>query len=435
MELDAGNTAWVLIASALVLLMVPGLALFYGGLTRAKSKVNMLMMNLSALAIVSILWVAYGYSVAFKGTGAVIGDLTAAGLRNLETTITSTGLPELLFVVFQMMFAAITVALVSGAVAERMKFSSWLVFAVVWASVVYFPVAHWVWGGGFIGNRDTGIGALDFAGGTAVHVNAGAAALGLILVLGKRLGWPNRDHKPHNMSLVLLGTGLLWFGWFGFNAGSELAADGIAALAFINTQVATAAGVVAWMVVDWIRLGKPTLLGSCGGAVAGLVAITPACAFVEPLGALAIGVIAGALCPFAILLKKRLGYDDTLDVVGVHLVAGAVGSVLIGVFAVGSLVPEGVSAGLAYGGGASLLGKQAAAVGIVAVYSGVVAAIIGLVLKVTIGLRVPAEGEVAGIDTHQHAEEGYVLAYEEEEPSAPEEEAEEAEGELVGAAK
>ncbi|MEV0645235.1 ammonium transporter [Phytomonospora sp. NPDC050363] len=435
MELDAGNTAWVLIASALVLLMVPGLALFYGGLTRAKSKVNMLMMNLSALAIVSLLWIAYGYSVAFKGTNEIIGDFSAAGLRDLEEAVTSTGIPELLFAVFQMMFAAITVALVSGAVAERMKFSSWLVFAVVWASVVYFPVAHWVWGGGWIGAN--GLGALDFAGGTAVHINAGAAALGLILVLGKRIGWPHRDHKPHNMSLVLLGTGLLWFGWFGFNAGSELAADGIAALAFINTQVATAAGVVAWMVVDWIRLGKPTLLGSCGGAVAGLVAITPACAFVEPLGALAIGLIAGALCPFAILLKKRLGYDDSLDVVGVHLVAGAVGSVLIGVFAVGDLVPEGTGAGLLYGGDVSLLGKQAAAVGAVAVYSAVVAAIIGLVLKVTIGLRVPAEGEAAGIDTHEHAEEGYVLAYEDEEPpAAAVSEAEESEeGELVGAAK
>ena len=413
-EINAGNTAWVLVASALVLLMVPGLALFYGGLTRARSKVNMLMMNLSALAVVSLLWVAYGYSLAFKGTGAAIGDLTAAGLRNLQTAVTSSGIPELLFAVFQMMFAAITVALVSGAVAERMKFGSWLVFAVVWASVVYFPVAHWVWGGGWIGDRDTGLGALDFAGGTAVHVNAGAAAFGLILVLGRRLGWPHREHKPHNLSLVLLGTGLLWFGWFGFNAGSELAADGTAALAFINTQVATAAGVVAWMVVDWIRLGKPTLLGSCGGAVAGLVAITPACAYVEPLGALAIGVIAGALCPFAILLKKRLGYDDTLDVVGVHLVAGAAGSVLIGVFAVGDLVPEGVDAGVLYGGGLGLLGKQAAAVGAVAVFSAVVAAAVGFGLKHTIGLRVPAEGEAVGIDTHEHAEEGYVLAYEDE---------------------
>ncbi|GLZ75676.1 putative ammonia channel [Actinorhabdospora filicis] len=433
MEIDAGNTAWVLVASALVLLMVPGLALFYGGLTRAKSKVNMLMMNLSALAIVSVLWTAYGYSLAFKGTGTWLGDLTAAGMRHLETAVTGTGLPELLFAGFQMMFAAITVALISGAVAERMKFTSWIVFAVIWATLVYFPVAHWVWGGGWIGNRDTGLGALDFAGGTAVHVNAGAAAFGLILVLGKRLGWPHRDHKPHNMSLVLLGTGLLWFGWFGFNAGSELAADGIAALAFTNTQIAAAAGAVAWMAIDWLRLRKPTLLGSCGGAVAGLVAITPACAYVEPLGALAIGVLAGVVCPFAILLKNRLGYDDTLDVVGVHLVAGALGSVLIGVFATGDLVPEGVTAGLAYGGGAGLLGKQTAAVAAVALFSALVAAGIGLVLKLTIGLRVPAEGEAAGIDTHEHDEEGYVLAHETDTPETPEPTAEQPE--LVGAAK
>jgi ammonium transporter, Amt family len=407
-EIDSGHTAWILTSTALVLLMTPGVALFYGGMTRAKGVLNMLMMCFGAIGVVSLLWVFYGFSIAFSEEvgGASVGgwfsDLSAAGMRGLVTTGEDGGLPILAFAAFQMMFAIITTALIAGAIADRAKFGAWLIFTAAWATLVYFPVAHWVWGGsGWLGD---GLGVLDFAGGTAVHVNAGAAALALALVLGKRIGWPREKMRPHNLPLVLLGAALLWFGWFGFNAGSELAANGITAVALINTQVATAAAVLGWLFVEWLRTGKPTTLGAASGAISGLVAITPACAFVEPLGAIAIGLAAGALCALAVSLKYKLGYDDSLDVVGVHLVGGVVGSLLIGVLAVEVLAGE---RGLWYGGAAGLLGIQAIGVVAVAAYSFGMAWLIGMAIEKTIGFRVRADVETEGVDLHEHAEVGY----------------------------
>ena len=402
-ELDSGATAWILTSAALVLLMTPGLALFYGGMTRSKSVLNMMMMSFGAIGLVSLLWVFYGYSIAFgEDVGGVTGDLSMAGLRGMLESGSEGGIPDLLFVVFQMMFAIITVALISGAIADRAKFGAWLLFAGLWATLVYFPVAHWVWGGGWIFE----LGVLDFAGGTAVHINAGAAALALALVLGKRVGWPKDKFKPHNLPMVLLGAGLLWFGWFGFNAGSAVAANGTAAVAFINTQVATAAAVLGWIVVEWFRDGKPTTLGAASGAIAGLVAITPACAFLEPLGAIALGIIAGVVCALAVGLKYKLGYDDSLDVVAVHMIGGIIGSLLIGFLAVEVVAGEG-NAGLIYGGGIDLLGLQALGVVAVLVYSFVVAYIIGFAIEKTIGFRASADAEVEGIDTAEHAESAY----------------------------
>ncbi|WP_420847598.1 ammonium transporter [Natronosporangium hydrolyticum] len=407
-EIDSGHTAWILTSSALVLLMTPGLALFYGGMTRSKGVLNMLMMCFGAIGVVSLLWIFYGFSLAFSeevggsSIGGLFSDLSAAGMRGLFETGEEGGLPILAFAGFQMMFAVITTALIAGAIADRAKFGSWLIFAVIWATLVYFPVAHWVWGaGGWLGE---GMGVLDFAGGTAVHINAGAAALALALVLGKRVGWPKEKMKPHNLPLVLLGAGLLWFGWFGFNAGSELAANGISAVALVNTQVATAAAVLGWIFVEWIRFGKPTTLGAASGAIAGLVAITPACAFVEPLGAIAIGAIAGVVCSLCVSLKYKLGYDDSLDVVAVHFVGGVIGSVLIGLLAVEVLADEN---GLLYGGGVGLLGIQTLGVVVVAVYSFVMAWLIAFAIEKTIGFRVKPEDEVEGIDLTEHAEAGY----------------------------
>lgn len=402
-ELDSGATAWILTSAALVLLMTPGLALFYGGMTRSKSVLNMMMMSFGAIGVISLLWVFYGYSIAFgEDIGGVTGDLSMAGLRGMLESGTEGGIPDLLFVAFQMMFAIITVALISGAIADRAKFGSWLLFAGLWGTLVYFPVAHWVWGGGWIFE----LGVLDFAGGTAVHINAGAAALALALVLGKRVGWPKEKFKPHNLPMVLLGAGLLWFGWFGFNAGSAVAANGAAAISLINTQVATAAAVLGWLVVEWLRDGKPTTLGAASGAVAGLVGITPACAFLEPLGAIALGVIVGVVCALAVGLKYKFKYDDSLDVVAVHMVGGIIGSLLIGFLAVEVLAGEG-NAGLVYGGGVDLLGRQAVGVVAVMVYSFVVAYIIGFAIEKTIGFRSSAETEVEGIDAAEHAETAY----------------------------
>jgi len=405
--LDAGHTAWILTSTAMVLLMTPGLALFYGGMTRSTGVLNMMMMCFGAIGVVSLLWILYGFSIAFSeqvgggSVGGLFGDLTAAGLRGLLETGQEGGLPVLAFAAFQMMFAVITTALIAGAIADRAKFAAWLVFAVVWSTLVYFPVAHWVWGdSGWLGE----LGVLDFAGGTAVHINAGAAALALALVVGKRLGWPRETMRPHNLPLVLLGAALLWFGWFGFNAGSQLAADGVTAVALLNTQVATAAAVLGWLGVEWLRSGRPTTLGAASGAISGLVAITPACAFVEPLGAAAIGLVAGVLCALAVGLKYRFGYDDSLDVVGVHLVGGAVGSLLIGVLAVGALAGE---RGLLYGGGAALLGKQAVGVLAVAAYSFAVAWLVGTAIDKIMGFRVAPHAETEGVDLHEHAEVGY----------------------------
>jgi Amt family ammonium transporter len=415
--INYGDTAWVLAASALVLLMTPGLALFYGGMSRSKSVLNMLMMNFATIAVVSVLWVFYGYSLAFTTDKfhGLIGGSGSYGLRGTFDALTGADgdkIPVLAFSSFQLMFAIITPALISGAVADRVKFKSWLVFVALWTTIVYFPVAHWVFffdngHGGWIAE---GLKAFDFAGGTAVHVNAGAAGLALALVLGKRVGWPKEKFKPHNLPMVLLGAGLLWFGWFGFNAGSALAANGLAAIAFVNTQVATGAALLGWIIVEWLRDGKPTTLGAASGAVAGLVAITPACATVEPMGAIALGLIAGAVCALAIGLKYRFGYDDALDVVGVHLVGGATGALLIGLLAAPFISGTGGVAGLLYGGGPAQLGKQAIAVAVVGVYSFVLAYVIGLVIQKTIGLRVTTEAELEGIDTAEHAESPYDFA-------------------------
>jgi Amt family ammonium transporter len=409
-EIDTGNTAWLLVSSALVLLMTPGLALFYGGLNRSKGVLNMMMMSFSAIGLISILWLFYGFTVAFgDDVNGIWGDLGQyLGTKTfMEDVWGETGIPLYVFIAFQMMFAIITTALISGAISDRAKFGGWLLFAFGWATLVYFPVAHSVWGGGYIGGT---LGALDFAGGTAVHINAGAAALGLVLVLGRRVGWPRDQFKPHNVPLVALGAGLLWFGWFGFNAGSELTADSTTAVAFINTQVATAAALLGWIIVEWLRDGKPTLVGASSGAVAGLVAITPACAFIAPSAATLLGLVAGAVCALAVSVKYRLGYDDSLDVVAVHFVGGWIGSLWIGLFgstAISSLVTD---EGLFLGGGVTQLGKQAAGSGIVSVWSFAVAVILAFVIQKTIGFRASPEAEVDGIDLAEHAESGYDLS-------------------------
>ncbi|OXM51730.1 ammonia channel protein [Amycolatopsis alba DSM 44262] len=421
-----------MISAALVMLMTPGLAFFYGGMVRAKSVLNMLMMNFIALAVVGVLWTLYGFTMAFGNDvgGGLLGNFDFAGLSNISgklagfaTAATDTapavawpgsdGLPLFAFVMFQLMFAIITPALISGAIADRAKFWGWTLFVAVWVTIVYFPVAHWVFSfDGFIGADSVGgwianqLKALDFAGGTAVHINAGAAGLALAIVLGKRKGWPKGTGRPHNVPFVLLGAALLWFGWYGFNAGSSLAANDLAAVAFTNTTVATAAAILGWLVVEQIKIGKPTTLGAASGAVAGLVAITPAAGFVSPLGAIAIGLIAGALCALAISLKFRFGFDDSLDVVGVHLVGGLVGTLLIGFFGTTSVNSLGVD-GLFYGGGLGQLGKQALAAAVVLGYSFVLTFVIGWVIKKLGGFRVSAEDEVSGIDEAQHAESAY----------------------------
>jgi ammonium transporter, Amt family len=428
-EIDSGTTAWVLASTALVLFMTPGLAFFYGGMTRSKSVLNMLLMSFSAIGVVSILWVLYGYTLAFgvDAKAGLIGNLDLLGLKTITTASVTNGLSDFVFVAFQMMFAVITLALISGAVADRMKFGAWILFSVLWISIVYFPVAHWVFAfgtpitdtatqsggagaaasyvagtGGWIVSR---LGALDFAGGTAVHINAGAAALALVLVLGKRKGFGSDPMRPHNLPLVLIGTGILWFGWFGFNAGSALAANGIAGLAFVNTQVATAAAALAWIGMERLRDGHATTLGVASGAVAGLVAITPACGAVTPVGAILVGLVAGGLCCLAVTFKHRLGYDDALDVVGVHLVGGLAGTLMIGLVA--SDTSTGGIRGLFYGGGLGQLGKQAIAAGAVLAYSFVLTLVIALVVKAVIGLRVSDEEEVTGVDQTVHAETAY----------------------------
>jgi Amt family ammonium transporter len=420
---DTGNTAWLLASSALVLLMTPGLAFFYGGLNRSKSVLNMMMMSFSCIGLISVLWLIYGFSWAF-GTNSnasvnnIIGNFTQyLGTKTYTSELwlatadspSGIGIPTYVVMAFQMMFAIITVALVSGSISDRAKFSGWLLFAFGWFTIVYVPVAHWIWGGGFIFAK---IHALDFAGGTAVHINAGAAALALALVLGKRVGWPKESFKPHNVPFVALGAGLLWFGWFGFNAGSELTADSVTAVAFVNTQVATAAALMGWIIVEWIRDGKPTMVGASSGAVAGLVAITPACGFIAPLPAAILGIVAGAVCALAVGLKYRFGYDDSLDVVGVHFVGGWIGSLSIGLFATtqaNSLITDGLGAseGLFYGGGLTQLGRQFAGSAIVTVWSFSAAFAIGWVINKTIGFRASSESEVDGIDVAEHAESAY----------------------------
>lgn len=416
LELDTGDTAWVLISAALVLLMTPGLAFFYGGMVRAKSVLNMVMMSIVTMGIVGVLWIVVGYSMAFGDSyGGLLGNpLEFAFLHGLMSPDAMSGtIPTIVFVGFQSAFAIIAVALVSGAVADRMRFGAWVAFAAVWAVLVYFPAAHWVFAfdsdtakGGFIAN---GIQAIDFAGGTAIHINAGAAALALALVLGRRMGFGKVPMRPHNLTHVMLGAALLWFGWFGFNAGSALGANTTAGVAWINTLGAPAAAMLGWLLVEKLRDGKATSLGAASGIVAGLVGITPAAHSVSPLGALIIGVIAGACCACAVGLKYKLGYDDSLDVVGVHLVGGLVGTLLIGFLAdPGS--PAGV-AGLFHGGGLDQLWRQAAGAVIVLVYSFVVTLVIAKALDLAMGLRISNTAEAQGIDTAEHAETGYDLSH------------------------
>ncbi|MDJ0460896.1 ammonium transporter [Streptomyces sp. H27-C3] len=406
-ELSAANTGFMLICSAMVMLMTPGLAFFYGGMVRVKSTLNMLMMSFISLGIVTILWVLYGFSLAFGADiGSVIGwSSDYVGLGGIGVTELWGGytIPVYVFAVFQLMFAVLTPALISGALADRVKFTAWALFIALWVTVVYFPVAHWVWAeGGWLFD----LGVIDFAGGTAVHINAGAAALGVILVIGKRVGFKKDPMRPHSLPLVMLGAGLLWFGWFGFNAGSWLGNDdGVGAVMFVNTQVATAAAMLAWLAYEKLRHGSFTTLGAASGAVAGLVAITPSGGSVSPLGAIAVGAIAGVLCAMAVGLKYKLGYDDSLDVVGVHLVGGVVGSLLVGFFATGGVQSD--AKGLFYGGGLEQLGKQAVGVFAVLAYSLIVSAVLAFAIDKTMGMRVDEDVEVAGIDQVEHAETGY----------------------------
>ena len=409
--LNAGDTAWMMMSAGLVTLMIPGLALFYGGMVRVKSVLNMMMMSFGALAVVFTLWIIFGFSMVFGdsvGGNGYIGDVTEflflKGLDNSGALIGT--IPAAVFIAFQGIFAAITVALISGSIADRAKFGAWMVFAGVWATLVYFPVAHWVFAfdnfvaktGGWIAND---LGAIDFAGGTAVHINAGAAGLAVAIILGKRVGFGRSPMRPHNLPLVMLGAALLWFGWFGFNAGSAVASNGTAGLALLNTIGATAAAVLAWLVVEKVRDGHATSLGAASGVVAGLVAITPACAAVTASGALIIGVVAGALCAMSVGLKFRFGFDDSLDVVAVHLVGGIVGTVMIGFV--------GVEVGIFNGGGTEQLVKQITGVVAVLAYSFIMTLIIAKVIDLVMGFRISKDDEISGIDLAVHAERGYEL--------------------------
>jgi Amt family ammonium transporter len=410
--LNSGDTAWMLISTGLVVLMIPGLALFYGGMVRVKSVLNMMMMSFGALAIVFVLWIAYGFSMVFgdsvDGRG-LVGDIGQfAFLSGLDNSTALIGtIPAGVFIAFQGIFAAITVALISGSIADRAKFGAWMVFAGIWATLVYFPVAHWVFAfddfvaktGGWIAND---LGALDFAGGTAVHINAGAAGLALAFILGKRVGFGKIPMRPHSLPLVMLGAALLWFGWFGFNAGSAVASNGTAGLALLNTIGATTAAVLSWLLVEKIRDGHATSLGAASGVVAGLVAITPACAAVNASGALIIGFVAGALCALSVGLKFKFGFDDSLDVVAVHLVGGIVGTIMIGFV--------GVDVGLFDGGGTEQLIKQIIGAGAVFAYSFIATLIIGKIVDLAIGFRITHDQEIAGIDLALHAERAYELS-------------------------
>lgn len=414
--MDTGSTAFILASTMAVLLMVPGLALFYGGMAGARGVLNMIMMTFGAVAVVGVLWTLFGYSAVFGdsyGGFGLLGNVGEhLGLGDILKEDPKATLPPALVAIFQALFAAITVAIICGSLLERVKFGAWMVFAAAWATLVYFPVAHWVFAfdaadgsltGGWIANK---LKAIDFAGGTAVHINAGIAALAVVIVLGKRLGWPNQA-RPNNLPLVMLGAGILWFGWLGFNGGSALAAGNSASVVMLTTFNATCSAMLAWLLVEKLRDGHATTLGAASGAVAGLVAITPSCGAVSPMGALLIGVVAGAICPLAISLKYRLGYDDSLDVVGVHLVGGVLGTLLIGLVATDA-APNG-RAGLFYGGGWGLLGVQAIAAAAVLGYSFVVTLVIAKVLDLTMGLRLPAEAEQAGADISVHAEVAYNL--------------------------
>ncbi|MBI9116246.1 ammonium transporter [Sanguibacter suaedae] len=419
--LDTGATAWMLMSASLVLLMTPGLAFFYGGMVRSKSVLNMMMMSFGAIAVVVVVYVLWGWSMSYGSdiAGIVGNPVDQFGLQGAiyddagEFLIDDYGVPAVVGIGFQVTFAIITTALISGAIADRVKYGSWLVFTGIWVTLSYFPIAHMVWGGGLLSGSEDGLAAMifgttdgaatvapiDFAGGTVVHINAGVAGLVLALLVGARKGFGKEPMRPHNLPFVMLGAALLWFGWFGFNAGSAFTADGAAGLAWLNTTVATAAAILAWLVTEKIRDGHATSLGAASGVVAGLVAITPAAGSVSPIGSLALGAVAGALCALAVGLKYRLGFDDSLDVVGVHLVGGLVGTILIGFLA--------TDGGLLYGDGARLLVVQIVIALVAVLFSGVVTLVVGLIIKSTLGWRVTEEAEVGGIDLAVHGESGY----------------------------
>jgi Amt family ammonium transporter len=411
--MNSADTAFVLVSAALVMLMTPGLALFYGGMVRSKNVLATIMQNFFMLGVVGVLWAIYGYSLAFgPDVGHIIGNLDWVGLAGVGAApfkAYSETIPHQTFMIYQAMFAIITPALITGAWAERMKFSTFLVFMVLWSTIVYCPVAHWVWGdGGWLKS----LGALDFAGGTVVHINAGIAALAAVLVMGPRKGYAGYGNGaeafiPHNLPMTVLGAGLLWFGWFGFNAGSALAAGALASSAFTATHLGACAATLSWVGAEWIHRGKPTTLGAASGAVAGLVAITPAAGYVGPMSAIIIGLAAGIVCYLAVLIKPKLGYDDSLDVVGVHCVGGVLGALLTGLFAT-KLVNAAGGDGLFFGNPGQL-GIQALAVGVTLVYSFVVSYILFKILDATMGLRVTPEDEVAGLDISEHQETGYSL--------------------------
>jgi Amt family ammonium transporter len=405
-KVDTGDTSWILISAALVMLMTPGLALFYGGMVRSKNVLGTIMQSFIALGVITIQWVLYGYSLAFgPDIGHFIGSLDWIGLKGVGLDPFpdySATVPHQAFMIFQMMFAVITPALITGAFAERFKFKTYLVFLILWATFVYDPLAHWVWGvGGWIRN----LGALDFAGGLVVHISSGIAALAATLVVGKRRGYGEEPMPPHNLTMTLLGAALLWFGWFGFNGGSAVASGSLATSAFVVTHISTAAAALSWMMAEWAYRGNPTVLGAASGAVAGLVAITPASGFVGPVSAILIGLAAGVLCYFAINLKNKLGYDDSLDVVGVHGVGGTWGALATGLFASKAINAAGNN-GLFFGN-PSLIGIQALSVVSAWIYSFVVTLTILKVLDWTMGLRVSEEHEIGGLDISQHGEAGY----------------------------
>ena len=426
--MNSGDVAWILAASALVCMMIPALALFYGGMVGSRRILNMMMMCFGGVSLVAVLWAVFGYSMVFGnslGGAGLLGDATEyLGLGQLLAEDPDAAIPPALFAAFQLFFAGITTAIIAGAAAGRMKFGAWMTFAALWATLVYFPVAHWVFAfssadgsvtGGWIVNN---LKAIDFAGGTAVHMNAGIAALALALVLGRSAGWPKSEHvRPHSRPLVLVGAGLLWAGWFGFNAGSALTAGHSASVVFLNTAVAGAAGLLAWALVERIRLGSASSMGAASGLISALVAITPACGAVSPLGALAIGVIAGAVCSLAIELKFRLGFDDSLDVVGVHLIGGIIGTLLIGLFATDA-APNKTN-GLFYGGGFGLLGIQTVATVATLAYSFAVTWVIAKVIDITVGLRIDEAAELRGIDIAAHSESAYLMDEEPVELGSP----------------
>jgi Amt family ammonium transporter len=404
--LNSGDTAWMLTATALVLFMtIPGLSLFYAGMVRSKNVLSVLMQCFAITSLMTILWALYGYSIAFGGDGPYWGDLSKVFLKGLTVNSISGSIPETVFMTFQMTFAIITPALMVGAFAERMKFSAMLIFMAIWLTIVYAPICHWVWGsGGWLGNK----GILDFAGGTVVHINAGMAGLVAAIILGKRKGYPTTHMPPHNLGYTLMGASMLWVGWFGFNAGSELAADGVAGMAMAVTQIATAAAALGWMFIEWAKHGKPSVLGIASGAVAGLVAITPASGAVGPMGAMAIGFASGVGCFYAsTVIKHALGYDDSLDVFGIHAVGGIIGAVLTGVFCAESL------GGAGFGGDiTSISGQvtvQCIGVGATMIYTGIVSTITLKVLDGIMGIRVSEDQEMEGLDIALHNERGYII--------------------------